>query len=98
MAYNHFSEMPVWQLADEIVGDIYKLTASLPKREDYALCSQLRMQLLVYREILQKDLAEVIKKIRSTSIFIQGVVVLKYRAICSADEQSAILKTRKSNP
>ena len=42
MAYNHFSEMPVWQLADEIVGDIYKLTASLPKREDYALCSQLR--------------------------------------------------------
>jgi four helix bundle protein len=42
MAYNHFSEMPVWQLADEIVGDIYKLTESLPKREDYALCSQLR--------------------------------------------------------
>ncbi len=42
MPYNHFTEMPVWQLADEIVGDIYKLTESLPKREDYALCSQLR--------------------------------------------------------
>ncbi len=42
MPYNHFTEMPVWQLADEIVGDIYKLTELLPKREDYALCSQLR--------------------------------------------------------
>ena len=42
MPYNHFTEMPVWQMADEIVGDIYKLTESLPKREDYALCSQLR--------------------------------------------------------
>ena len=42
MPYNHFTEMPVWQLADEIVGDIYRLTEALPKREDYALCSQLR--------------------------------------------------------
>jgi four helix bundle protein len=42
MAYNHFTEMPVWQLADEIVEEVYKLTEKLPKREDYALCSQLR--------------------------------------------------------
>ena len=34
--------MPVWRLADELVGDVYKLTESLPKKEDYALCSQLR--------------------------------------------------------
>lgn len=42
MAYNDFTEMPVWQKADEIVGEVYKLTEMLPKREDYALCSQLR--------------------------------------------------------
>ena len=42
MPYNDFTEMPVWQKADEIVGDVYKLTETLPKREDYALCSQLR--------------------------------------------------------
>ena len=42
MPYNDFTEMPVWQKADEIVGAIYKLTESLPKREDYALCSQSR--------------------------------------------------------
>ena len=42
MPYNDFTEMPVWQRADEIVGEIYKLTDNLPKREDYALCSQLR--------------------------------------------------------
>jgi four helix bundle protein len=42
MAYNDFTEMPVWQLAMEIVGDIYSLTEKLPKREDYALCGQMR--------------------------------------------------------
>ena len=42
MPYNDFTEMPVWQKADEIVGEVYKLTEILPKREDYALCSQLR--------------------------------------------------------
>jgi four helix bundle protein len=41
MPYNDFTEMPVWQKADEIVGEVYKLTETLPKREDYALCSQL---------------------------------------------------------
>ena len=34
--------MPVWQLAIEIVTDIYQLTEKLPKREDYALCGQMR--------------------------------------------------------
>jgi four helix bundle protein len=42
MAYNDFTEMPVWQLAMEIVGDIYSLTEKLPKKEDYALCGQMR--------------------------------------------------------
>ena len=42
MPYNNFTQMPVWQLALEIVKDVYKLTDKLPKREDYALCSQLR--------------------------------------------------------
>ena len=42
MPYNDFTEMPVWQLALEIVKDVYKLTEKLPKREDYALCGQLR--------------------------------------------------------
>jgi four helix bundle protein len=40
MAYNDFTEMPVWQLSMEIVEDIYKLTEKLPKREDYALCDK----------------------------------------------------------
>ena len=42
MAYHDFTEMPVWQLAIEIVKEVYKLTEKLPKREDYALCGQLR--------------------------------------------------------
>lgn len=42
MAYNDFTEMPVWQLAMDIVGDIYLLTEKLPKKEDYALCGQMR--------------------------------------------------------
>jgi four helix bundle protein len=42
MAYKDFTEMAVWQLAMEIVKSVYQLTEKLPKREDYALCGQLR--------------------------------------------------------
>ena len=42
MPFHDFTEMPVWQLAMEIVKDVYTLTEKLPKREDYALCGQLR--------------------------------------------------------
>ena len=42
MPYHDFTEMPVWQKADEIVEDIYKLAGNLLKGEDYALCSQIR--------------------------------------------------------
>lgn len=42
MPYHDFTEMPVWQSAMEVVKEVYKLTEKLPKREDYALCGQLR--------------------------------------------------------
>jgi four helix bundle protein len=42
MAYTDFTAMPVWQLAREIISAVYQLTEKLPKREDYALCGQLR--------------------------------------------------------
>lgn len=34
--------MPVWQLAREIVREVYELTAKLPRCEDYALRGQTR--------------------------------------------------------
>lgn len=34
--------MPVWQLAAEVVKDVYALSAKLPRCEDYALRGQLR--------------------------------------------------------
>jgi four helix bundle protein len=42
MGYLNFEEMPVWQLALKIVNYTYRLTEQLPKKEDYALCGQLR--------------------------------------------------------
>lgn len=42
MVYDDFVEMPVWKTGDEVVAEIYKLTKTLPKSEDYALCAQLR--------------------------------------------------------
>ncbi len=42
MIYNDFTEMTVWQLASEIVADVYKLTEKLPRCEDYALRGQMR--------------------------------------------------------
>jgi four helix bundle protein len=42
MAYNDFTEMPVWQLGIEIVKEVYELTSKLPRCEDYALRGQTR--------------------------------------------------------
>lgn len=40
--YTDFTQMPVWQKAMEIGVDVYKISDSLPKKEDYALTSQIR--------------------------------------------------------
>jgi four helix bundle protein len=42
MAYRDFSEMPVWQLAADVVKDVYTLSSQLPRCEDYALRGQQR--------------------------------------------------------
>ena len=40
--YKSFTEMPVWGKAMELSVDIFKLTTSLPRSEDYGLTSQIR--------------------------------------------------------
>ena len=40
--YKSFKDMPIWQNAIDIAEDVFKLTESLPKKEDYGLTSQLR--------------------------------------------------------
>jgi four helix bundle protein len=42
MAYNSFIEMPVWQKAHRLAVEVFKLTISLPRSEDYGLTSQIR--------------------------------------------------------
>ncbi len=42
MSYNDFTDMPVWQKAIEIGEDVFRISNSLPKSEDYGLTSQLR--------------------------------------------------------
>lgn len=42
MAYQHFTEMPVWQSAHKLVLLVYRLSNSFPKEEQYALTSQIR--------------------------------------------------------
>ncbi len=37
-----FTEMPVWQKARDIAERCFNISESLPKKEDYALTSQLR--------------------------------------------------------
>lgn len=38
----NFRDLDVWQLAMEIIGDIYKHTKAFPKEEIYGLVSQMR--------------------------------------------------------
>lgn len=40
--YKDFTEMPVWIAAMEIAVEIFNMSNSLPKSEDYALTSQIR--------------------------------------------------------
>lgn len=42
MIYKSFTEMPVWQKAHNLSGDIFSLTINLPRSEDYGLTSQIR--------------------------------------------------------
>jgi len=42
MNYRSFTEMPVWQKAHQLSVDIFKITISLPRSEDYGLTSQIR--------------------------------------------------------
>ncbi len=40
--YKSFKEMPVWQEAMSVAEEIFRLSESFPKKEDYGLTSQLR--------------------------------------------------------
>ena len=40
--YKSFKEMPIWQEAMNLAEEIFKLSESFPKKEDYGLTSQLR--------------------------------------------------------
>lgn len=44
--YKSFKDMPIWQNAIDIAEDVFKLTESLPKKEDYGLTSQIRRSAL----------------------------------------------------
>ncbi|MHB8581114.1 MAG: four helix bundle protein [Ignavibacteriaceae bacterium] len=40
--FKSFKEMPIWNDAMKLAQDIFKLSESFPKKEDYGLTSQLR--------------------------------------------------------
>jgi four helix bundle protein len=40
--YYSFRELPVWKKPHELSIEIFHLTKTLPRAEDYALCSQIR--------------------------------------------------------
>jgi four helix bundle protein len=42
MQYLDFTEMPVWQKANEVVERVYAICLKLPRSEEYALSSQLK--------------------------------------------------------
>lgn len=41
-----YKELKVWQKADELAFEIYKITKSFPKEEQYGLTSQIRRSAL----------------------------------------------------
>lgn len=92
MPYNDFTEMPVWQKADELIGDVYKLTELLPKREYYALCSQLRNAVVSIAGNIAEGFGRGHKKDKINFYFFQEVVVLKYEVTYIMEEQLDIFR------
>jgi len=41
MPYNSFEEMPIWQKSMDLAVEIYDMTETLPRKEDYGLTSQI---------------------------------------------------------
>ena len=46
MRYQSFEDMKVWQKAMDLAVEIFLLTGSLPRKEDYGLTSQIRRSAL----------------------------------------------------
>ena len=44
--YKSFKEMPIWLAAMEIAEEIFKVSETFPKKEDYGLMSQIRRSAL----------------------------------------------------
>jgi len=42
MQYKSFTEMDIWQRAHKLAVEIFKMTAELPRSENYGLTSQIR--------------------------------------------------------
>lgn len=40
--YKNFTDMPIWQKAMDLSVEVFNLTTSLPRSEDYGLTSQIR--------------------------------------------------------
>ena len=40
--YTDFTQMPVWRNAMDIAVEVFTISAALPRKEDYALTSQIR--------------------------------------------------------
>mgnify|MGYP003973589521 CR=1 FL=1 len=44
--YKSFKEMPIWKLSMELAVEIFEITESFPKKEDYGVTSQIRRSAL----------------------------------------------------
>lgn len=58
MKYLSFEDMPVWNFAMDIAKQIFDITVSLLRSEDYGLTSQIRRSQFQFQLILLKDLEE----------------------------------------
>lgn len=62
--YKDFQELPVWQMAMQLAVDIFALTESLPRKEDYGLTSQIRRSSLSVSDNIAEGLEDFIQQIK----------------------------------
>jgi 23S rRNA-intervening sequence protein len=64
--YSSFEEMPVWQKAMDLAEQVFVITESLPRKEDYGLTSQIRSSALSVSNIAE-GLVDIILRTSSIS-------------------------------
>jgi len=83
--------MPVWQKAHQLSLEIFKISSTLPRSEDYGLTSQIRRSSNSVSGNIAEGFGRSTKKDKAISMLLPADHLMKPRIICNMAEKLVIL-------